>query len=146
MKFSTRCRYGTRLMLDMAQHHGQGPIQLGEIARRQNLSLKYLEQIIRPLKRANYVKSFRGSRGGHLLSKPPCQISVGEIVSLLEGGAFLTGCARNPAQCERADGCLTRYLWIEASQAMFNRLNQITFADLLDGNKGSGAENCMQHP
>jgi len=146
MKFSTRSRYGTRLILDMAQHHGQGPIQLGEIARRQNLSLKYLEQIIRPLKRANYVKSFRGSKGGHLLTKPPYQISVGEIVSLLEGGAFLTGCAENPARCERADDCLTRYLWIEASQAMFTRLNQITFADLLDGNKGTGAENCLNAP
>ena len=146
MKFSTRSRYGTRLILDMAQHHGQGPIQLGEIARRQNLSLKYLEQIIRPLKRANYVKSFRGSKGGHQLTKPPDQISVGEIVSLLEGGAFLTGCAQNPTRCERADDCLTRYLWIEASQAMFNRLNQITFADLLDGNKGSRAENCLNAP
>jgi len=146
MKFSTRSRYGTRLMLDMAQHYGQGPIQLGEIARRQNLSLKYLEQIIRPLKRANYVKSFRGSKGGHLLNKPPDQISVGEIVSLLEGGAFLAGCSQNPARCERADDCLTRYLWIEASQAMFARLNQITFADLLDGNKGAGAESCIQHP
>jgi Rrf2 family transcriptional regulator, iron-sulfur cluster assembly transcription factor len=146
MKFSTRSRYGTRLMLDMAQHHGQGPIQLGEIARRQNLSLKYLEQIIRPLKRANYIKSFRGSKGGHLLNKPPDQISVGEIVSLLEGGTFLTGCAQNPAQCERANDCLTRYLWIEAAQAMFNRLNQITFADLLDSHKGSGTENCMQQP
>jgi Rrf2 family transcriptional regulator, iron-sulfur cluster assembly transcription factor len=146
MKFSTRSRYGTRLILDMAQHHGQGPVQLGEIARRQNLSLKYLEQIIRPLKRANYVKSFRGSKGGHLLNKPPDQISVGEIVSLLEGGAFLSGCAQNPTRCERADDCLTRYLWIEASQAMFARLNQITFADLLGGNKGTGAENCMQRP
>jgi Rrf2 family iron-sulfur cluster assembly transcriptional regulator len=119
---------------------------LGEIARRQKLSLKYLEQIIRPLKRAQYVKSFRGSKGGHLLNKPPDQISVGEIVSLLEGGNFLTGCAQDPARCERADGCLTRYLWIEASQAMFNRLNQITFADLLDGNKGSGVENCLNAP
>jgi Rrf2 family transcriptional regulator, iron-sulfur cluster assembly transcription factor len=146
MKFSTRSRYGTRLMLDMAQHYGQGPIQLGEIARRQNLSLKYLEQIIRPLKRANYVKSFRGSKGGHLLNKPPDQISVGEIVSLLEGGAFLAGCAQNPARCERADDCLTRYLWIEASQAMFARLNQITFADLLAGHKGAVVESCMQHP
>jgi Rrf2 family protein len=136
MKFSTRSRYGTRLILDMAQHHGQGPIQLGEIARRQNLSLKYLEQIIRPLKRANYVKSFRGSKGGHVLNKPPDQISVGEIVSLLEGGAFLADCVQNPARCERADDCLTRYLWVEASQATFTRLNQITFADLLDGKHG----------
>jgi Rrf2 family protein len=146
MKFSTRSRYGTRLILDMAQHHGQGPIQLGEIARRQNLSLKYLEQIIRPLKRANYIRSFRGSKGGHQLNRPPDQISVGEVVSLLEGGAFLTNCAQNPTQCERADDCLTRYLWIEASQAMFTRLNQITFADLLAGNKSAGAENCIQHP
>jgi hypothetical protein len=92
------------------------------------------------------IKSFAAPKGGHLLNKPPDQISVGEIGSLLAGGAFLTDCAQNPARCKRADGCLTRYLWIEASQAMFTRLNQITFADLLEGNKGTSAENCLQHP
>ena len=71
MKFSTKTRYGTRMILDMAQNYGRSAIQLGEIANRQNISLKYLEQIIRPLKKAGYIKSFRGAKGGHILSKPP---------------------------------------------------------------------------
>jgi len=119
------------MILDMAQHHNGEPIQLGEIAKRQNISLKYLEQIIRPLKKADYIKSFRGSRGGHKLNKLPKDITVGEIVALLEGGASLTHCSANPATCDRIDTCLTRYLWVEASKAMFERLSEITFADLL---------------
>lgn len=142
MKLSTRSRYGTRLILDMARNHGKNPIQLGEIARRQNISLKYLEQIIRPLKRANYIKSFRGAKGGHMLNKPPEQITVGEVVALLEGGTFLTFCSNNPQSCNRSDRCPTRLVWIEASQALFARLNQITFADLLASGENTAAGLC----
>ena len=131
MKLSTRSRYGTRMILDLAQYDNGEPIQLGDIAKRQNVSVKYLEQIIRPLKKANYIKSFRGSKGGHLLNKPPAAITVGEIVALLEGGAGLTRCSENPDACERVDDCVTRFLWVEASKAIFERLSAITFADLL---------------
>ena len=131
MKLSTRSRYGTRMILDIAQHHNGGPVQLGDIARRQKVSLKYLEQIIRLLKKANYIKSFRGSKGGHLLNKAPEEITVGEIVALLEGGTGLTRCAENPEICDRVDNCVTRYLWVEASNAIFDRLSTITFADLI---------------
>jgi Rrf2 family protein len=118
-------------MLDMAMHHGGRPIQLSEIAKRQNISLKYLEQIIRPLKQANYIESFRGSKGGHKLTRSPDRITVGEIVALLEGSDRLTQCTRDPEACERRDECLTRYLWREASKAMFDHLNNITFAELI---------------
>ena len=131
MKLSTRSRYGTRMVLDMAQHDNGKPVQLGDIAKRQNVSLKYLEQIIMPLKKANYIKSFRGSKGGHLLNKAPDEITVGEIVALLEGGTSLTQCANDPEVCERGDNCVTRYLWVEVSNAIFNRLSKITFADLI---------------
>ena len=131
MKLSTKSRYGTRLILDLAQHYGQGAIQLGEIAKRQNISLKYLEQIIRPLKKADYVKSYRGARGGHILNKAPDGITVGEIVALLEGGSTLIQCDENPETCKRTDSCLTRYLWMEAATAMYERLSTITFADLM---------------
>jgi Rrf2 family protein len=143
MKLSTRSRYGTRLILDMAQHQGKSPIQLGEIARRQNISLKYLEQIIRPLKRADYIKSFRGAKGGHVLNKPPEQITVGEVVALLEGGSFLTSCSKNSNVCDRTDRCPTRFIWIEASRAFFERLGQITFADLLAAGKEPLADICL---
>ncbi len=131
MKLSTKSRYGTRMILDLAQHYGQGAIQLGEIAKRQKISLKYLEQIIRPLKKADYVKSYRGAKGGHTLNKPPAEISVGEIVALLEGGDTLIQCDQDPTTCEREDSCLTRYLWMEAAKAMYTRLAEITFADLM---------------
>ena len=71
MKLSAKSRYGTRLMLDMAQHYQEGPIHLATVAKRQGISVKYLEQIIIPLKKANYVKSVRGPKGGHTLAKPP---------------------------------------------------------------------------
>ena len=131
MKLSTKTRYGTRMILEMAQNYGQGAIQLGEIANRQNISLKYLEQIIRPLKQAGYIKSFRGAKGGHILSKAPEDITVGEIVAVLEGGDTLIHCDKEPEDCERVDTCLTRYLWKEAAAAMFQRLSAITFADLI---------------
>lgn len=146
MKLSTRSRYGTRLILDMARHHGKTPIQLGEIARRQKISLKYLEQIIRPLKQANYIKSFRGSKGGHVLSKPPEQITVGEIVALLEGGSYLTPCSQDPKTCNKSDQCPTRHIWMEASRALYSRLNQITFSDLLAGGKDAQADICVGAP
>ena len=89
MKLSTRSRYGTRMLLDMAQHYNQGPVQVGDIAKRQGISVKYLEQIIIPLKRAGYVKSARGPKGGHALARRPEEITVGEIVALLEKGCLL---------------------------------------------------------
>lgn len=131
MKLSTKTRYGTRMILDMAQNYGQGAIQLGEIANRQDISLKYLEQIIRPLQKADYIKSFRGAKGGHMLSKPPEDITVGEIVAVLEGGDTLIHCDKDPEDCERVDSCLTRFLWMEAAAAIFQRLSAITFADLI---------------
>ncbi len=136
MKLSTKTRYGTRMILDMAEHYGNGAIQLGEIANRQNISLKYLEQIIRPLKEADYIKSFRGAKGGHMLAKAPGEITVGEIVAILEGGDTLIHCDKDPEDCERVDSCLTRYLWMEAASAMFQRLAAITFADLLNLKEG----------
>jgi len=119
------------MILDLAQHYGQGAVQLGEIANRQSISLKYLEQIIRPLKKAGFVKSFRGAKGGHILNKPPEEVTVGEVVSVLEGGKTLVNCDREPEVCNRVDSCVTRYIWMEAATAMYDRLAAITFADLL---------------
>ena len=128
------------MMLDLAQHYGQGAVQLGEIAQRQNISLKYLEQIIRPLKKAGFVKSFRGAKGGHILNKPPQKVTVGEVVSVLEGGKTLVNCDKQPDVCSRVDSCVTRYIWMEAATAMYDRLSAITFADLLAMNT-NGCQN-----
>ena len=131
MKLSTRSRYGTRLMLDMAEHHEEGPIRLRTIAKRQAIPAKYLEQIVIPLKKASYVTSVRGYKGGHMLARRPQEITVGEIVALLEGGRKLTSCSDHPEVCERAAICVTRLLWQEATEAMYEKLNAVTLADLV---------------
>jgi len=135
VKLSTRSRYGTRLILDLAEHYGKGFIQLHEIAKRQGISLKYLEQIIIPLRKAGYVKSTRGAGGGYKLAKAPEKISVGEIVTLLEGSDQLTECSTRPETCERSEECLTRSLWIETAASMYGKLNSVTLSDVLASGK-----------
>jgi Rrf2 family protein len=119
-----------------------GPIRLGSIAKRQGIPLKYLEQIIIPLKKAEYVRSVRGPKGGHMLARDPAQITVGEIVSLLEGGIKLTKCATHPETCERSGFCLTRFLWKEAAEAIHERLDRVTFSDLLNRAQTNGDVEC----
>jgi Rrf2 family iron-sulfur cluster assembly transcriptional regulator len=137
MKLSTKSRYGTRLMLDMAQHYYDGPIHLANVAKRQGISVKYLEQIIIPLKKAHYIQSVRGPKGGHKLARPPEEITVGEIVALLEEGTSFVECSDHDGSCERSLTCLTRRLWKEAAQAMFDKLHAITLADVMDEAKPS---------
>jgi Rrf2 family protein len=132
MKLSTRSRYGTRLLLDMAQHYNQGPVQLGDIAKRQEISLKYLEQIIIPLKRAHFIVTVRGPKGGHILARPPAEITLAEIVSLLEERVSLVECTENAEICQRAETCPTRLIWKEMAQAMLGLLKSITLADLVE--------------
>ncbi len=132
MKLSTRGRYGTRMMLDLAQHQDKGPVQIGDIAKRQDISVKYLEQLIIPLKKANFIKSVRGPRGGHMLAVSPEKITVGEIVRILEGGIDLTDCIGNPDICDRSENCVTRDIWAEATAAMFDKLNAITLVKMIE--------------
>ena len=133
MKLSTRSRYGTRMMLDLAEHYDEGPTQIGEIARRQAISVKYLEQLIIPLKKGDLIKSVRGPKGGHLLAKPPDRISIGEIVKVLEGSICLSNCIENPASCDMFNSCLTRHLWERATKAMCNELDSITLDEMING-------------
>ncbi|MDY6951647.1 MAG: Rrf2 family transcriptional regulator [Thermodesulfobacteriota bacterium] len=131
MKLSTRSRYGTRMMLDLARHYGERPVQISDIARRQGISVKYLEQLIIPLKKAEYIRSVRGPKGGHMLAKPPDDVTVGEIVRLLEGGISLSDCIDNPDLCDRSETCVTRDIWEVATTAMYDKLDAITLTDLL---------------
>ena len=131
MKISTKTRYGTRLMLDLARRYREGFVQLRDIAQHQQISLKYLEQIVIPLKRAQYIKAIRGAKGGYRLAKPPHQITMGEIVGLLEDGRELIECVADPTVCDRSEDCLTRTLWKETTDVMFEKLDGITLTDLL---------------
>ncbi|MFW5486914.1 MAG: RrF2 family transcriptional regulator [Desulfovibrio sp.] len=131
MRMTTRSRYGTRMMLDIAYHGQDGPVRVNEIARRQNLSVKYLEKLVRELKAAGLVNSKRGPKGGHSLSRPPSEITVGDIVRVLEGGTTLVDCGVDEERCERAEHCPTRDVWVRAANAMYNTLAEVTLDDLL---------------
>jgi Rrf2 family iron-sulfur cluster assembly transcriptional regulator len=131
MKLSTRSRYGTRMMVDLAEHYDEGPIRMGDIAKRQDISVKYLEQLIIPLKKAQMIKSVRGPRGGHMLARPPRKISVGEIVSALEKDASLTRCVETPEICDKSEDCRTRGIWKRITRAMHDELESVTLSDLV---------------
>ena len=135
MKISTRGRYGTRMMLDLAAHHDQGPTPLREIANRQDLSVKYLEQLIIPLKAAGYIRSVRGARGGYTLARKPDKISVGQIIKVLEGGLSLVDCVEDPKVCEREKNCPTRDIWLRMSERLMEELSSLTLSDVLDGER-----------
>src|SRR5210317_1524729 len=113
MRLTTKSRYGTRLILDLAIYAKKGPVPLGDVAKRQNISVKYLEQLILKLKKAGLVESQRGPFGGHMLAKPPNEITIGDIVRILEGSAAITDCAEMDdklcAECNRAGDCLSRW-------------------------------------
>ena len=140
MKLSTKTRYGTRLLLDLARCYGQGPVPVGDIAKRQDISVKYLEQIFRPLKKASLVFSIRGSKGGHALAKAPEEISFGQIVNLLESEDMLVECVRHPEKCTRSNDCVVRLAWQDATSALYEKLNSITITDLLAYEDGAGGE------
>lgn len=131
MRLLTNSRYGTRMMLDIAQHSRLGPVLMRDVARRLDVSQKYLEKISRSLKEAGLLMSQRGPNGGHRLGRAPDDISVGDVVRVLEGGAEMVGCGRDEENCTHAPGCLTRMVWKECSRAMFARLDAITFGELL---------------
>ena len=136
MRLSTRSRYGTRMMQDLAKHYDKGPTRVGEIAKRQDISVKYLEQLIIPLKQNNLVRSIRGPKGGHMLARSPVEISVGQIVTVLEGGTELTGCIGDPSECERSSSCLTRCIWRDISKSIYDRLNSITLSAMMNMETG----------
>jgi Rrf2 family protein len=119
------------MMADLAKHYDEGPVQIGNIAKRQDVSVKYLEQLIIPLKKSGFIKSVRGPRGGHMLSRPPNEITVGEIVRVLEGGIDLTGCIKEVDSCERSSNCLMRKVWKEASSAIYETLYSKHLTDII---------------
>jgi Rrf2 family protein len=123
------------MMLDMAQRYNEGPVQIGDIAGRVDVSVKYLEQLVIPLKKADYVKSLRGAKGGHMLSRPPNEITVGEIVGVFEGRIDLADCIGNPKACKKYKDCLARSIWEDATKAMFDKLNSITLSQIIDCDK-----------
>jgi Rrf2 family protein len=141
MRLTTKSRYGTRLIIDLAIYGKKKPVPLSEVARRQKISVKYLEQLVRKLKKAGMIKSQRGPFGGHILAKSPSDITVGDIVRTLEENTAITDCAETDTQlcgiCNQAGDCLSRWVWVEASKAMFECLDSITVDRLLQHPSGT---------
>lgn len=134
MRLSTKSRYGTRMLIDIAEHSHGGPVSVAEIASRTGISEKYMEKLIRRLKRAGLVLSKRGPRGGHVLAKPAAGITVGDIVRALEEWVVLKGCALGKdtcATCSRYATCPTKDVWERANAAMFATLDACTLQSLL---------------
>ena len=133
MMISTKGRYALRVMLDLAEHNNDSYIPLKDIAQRQEISVKYLENILASLSRVELVDASRGKGGGYRLSKPPAEYSAGEIIRLAEGGLSPVACLKDGGQgCERADQCLTLPLWQGLDQAVTEYLNRYSLADLLE--------------
>jgi len=138
MKLSTKGRYGVRALLDLALHQGEGLILLKDIARRQEVSLPYLEHLITPLIAAGLVKSTRGARGGVLLFKPPSEIKLSEVVELLEGSIAPVDCVNDPKVCHRSAFCVARDVWSEMKDAMSQVLDSTTIQDLVERQRQKG--------
>jgi Rrf2 family cysteine metabolism transcriptional repressor len=135
VKISTRGRYGTRLLLDLAMHNGCGPVPLKEIAERQQISLLYLEHLVAPLLTAGLIRSTRGAHGGIWLAKSPETIRLSEVVKLLEGPIAPADCVSDREACPRSDACVTRDVWMELKRAMDGVLESKSLQDLVDMQK-----------
>ena len=132
MKLSTKGRYGTRLLLDLALHQGETPVPLKDVARRQQISLQYLEHLVAPLTAAGLVRTSRGPGGGVWLAKPPHQIKLSEVIAVLEGSLAPVECINNPETCTRSELCAPRDVWDELNRAMNEVLESTTLQDLAE--------------
>ncbi|MBE0447149.1 MAG: Rrf2 family transcriptional regulator [Actinobacteria bacterium] len=131
MRMSTRGRYGARAMLDIALNYEKGPVSLRELAQRQELSIKYLEQLIQPLRTAGLIKSIRGAGGGYTLARLPDDINLLQIVQALEN-LTPVDCLNNPEACSRISKCATYDVWKEVQDSTRNILASLTLTDMVE--------------
>lgn len=131
MRISTRSRYGLRLMLYLASKAGTGPVFLKDIAYDEDISEKYLSQIIIPLKARGLIKTFRGAHGGYILGRPAGEISLRDILESLEGDLCLVDCVHNSSLCNKSSECTTRQIWGEMTSLLLDFLSSMTLEDLV---------------
>lgn len=132
MKLSTKTRYGIRAVVELAENYGKGPIQLKMISKDQDISIKYLEQIISLLKSAGIVSSSRGAKGGYFLARPPNQIKLSECFNCLEGPVFTVECVENQNYCKKNKNCVAREVWAEIEKAIIAVLDSVTLQDMVN--------------
>ncbi|MBU2534915.1 MAG: Rrf2 family transcriptional regulator [Chloroflexota bacterium] len=135
MKLSTRTRYATRALLDLALHSKEEPVLLRDIAQRQQISLPYLEQLVAPLKAGGLIRSIRGTKGGILLAKHTEEIKLSDVINLLEGPLALVDCINDANLCDRSEFCATRDIWGELQTAIDGVLEATTLHDLAERQK-----------
>ena len=136
LQVTSRGRYALRVMLDLAQHRGEGVISLKTVAERQGISQKYLESIVCSLRRAGLVESARGKEGGYTLAREPADCSVGEILSCTEDSLAPIACIRDgTAECSRAGVCPTLPMWQELDELTRRYLESVTLRDLMSGER-----------
>ena len=145
MKLSTRTRYGVRLMVALALNYGQSPIFLKDIAKGENISEKYLSLIIIPLRRIGLVNSVRGAYGGYRLAKEPSQITMKEIVDVLEGDCSLVDCVKNPSTCPRVSTCASHDIWVIIGGKISETLSSITLDMLVKMNQEKAGNAMMNN-
>src|SRR5574344_446989 len=137
MKISTKGRYALRLMLDIAMYSNGEPVRIKDISQRQNISDKYLEQIISVLNKAGYVKSIRGPQGGYKLTKTPSEYTTGSILRLIEGSLAPVACLDDETnECERHDCCATLILYKKLDDAIKGVIDHVTLEDLVEWQRG----------
>ena len=133
IKLSTKGRYGTRLMVNLAHHYNNGDeaVILRNVSAEEDISIRYLEQIIIPLKISRLVKSIRGAGGGYTLARRPSEIKLSEILHALEGSCCLVECVEDPDYCPRIPICATHEVWKEATAILKNYFDRVTLQDLV---------------
>ena len=135
MKISTKGRYALRMMIDLAQNQGDGYVSLKDIANRQEISKKYLEQIVAILNKPDVLRTNRGYQGGYRLAKNANEYTVGDILRLTEGGLAPVSCLENsPILCDRAEDCITLPIWKGLYKVISEYLDSITLQDIVDKN------------
>jgi Rrf2 family protein len=144
MKLSTRTRYGVRLMVALALNYGKAPVFLKDIAKSENISEKYLSLIIIPLRSVGLVSSIRGAHGGYNLAKEPSQITLKEVVDVLEGDCSLVDCVKNPSACSRVPICASHDIWAIIGAKISETLNSITLDMLVKMNQEKAGNTIMQ--
>ena len=132
MKLSTKARYGVRAMVDMAMHHDGKPMLVKDIAKRQQVSGKYLEHVLLLLKKRGFVRSVPGAKGGYLLARDPASVTVGELVESLEGSLAPVDCVVREDVCPRSGACVTRDIWIALWDGMRRILDSFTLSQMVE--------------
>lgn len=145
MRLSTRGRYGVRALLNVALYSDGNPVPLKDIAKRQAISVQYLEQLISPLVKAGVLRSIRGARGGVTLTELPEEVKLSQVIQVLEGSIAPVKCVDDPKVCSRSNFCATRDVWEEMNRAMFQVLESTSLQDLVERHREKEQSNTTMY-